>query len=154
MLLLGCAVVVTGRAVLMRRRQTHAVSSAARLVLPLALLVCVSPYCALGQTGTSHIVLKTALHHPIQYYLSLPEGWTPAKKWPVVFTIEGGLKNFRNSAEVYSTARNHMPFIIVSPVILTDGGGDDQRNLPEYHYASEVWDQINKTGICAFDQLG
>jgi len=45
------------------------------------------------------------------------------------FTIEGGLKNFRNSAEVYATARKPMPFIIVSPVILTNGGGDDQRNL-------------------------
>jgi len=138
----------------MRRKPTQAVSSAAGLVLLLALLVCVWPNCAVGQTGTSDIVLKTALHHPIQYYLSLPEGWTPAKKWPVVFTIEGGLKNFRNSAEVYATARKHMPFIIVSPVILTDGGGDDQRKLPEYHYASEVWDQIEKTGICAFDQQG
>jgi len=28
--------------------------------------------------------LKTASTHPIQYYLSLPEGWTKAKKWPVV----------------------------------------------------------------------
>src|SRR5262245_38888756 len=28
--------------------------------------------------------LKTASNHPIQYYLSLPEGWTPARRWPVV----------------------------------------------------------------------
>jgi len=138
----------------MRRKPKQAASTAARLVLPLALLVCLLPNCALGQAAKSDIVLKTALHHPIQYYLSLPEGWTADKKWPVVFTIEGGLKNFRNSAEVYATARKHMRFIIVSPVILTDGGGDDQRNLPEYHYASEVWDQIGKTGICAFDQQG
>jgi poly(3-hydroxybutyrate) depolymerase len=138
----------------MRRKPKQAASTAARLVLPLALLVCLSPNCASGQAAKSDIALKTALHHPIQYYLSLPEGWTADKKWPVVFTIEGGLKNFRNSAEVYATARKHMRFIIVSPVILTDGGGDDQRNLPEYHYASEVWDQIGKTGICAFDQQG
>jgi poly(3-hydroxybutyrate) depolymerase len=136
------------------RKLTQVVSSGARLGLPLALLVCTWANCALGQTGKSDIVLKTAVHHPIQYYLSLPEGWTPAKKWPVVFTIEGGLKNFRNSAEVYATARKHMPFIIVSPLILTDGGGDHQRNLSEYHYAPEVWDQIEKTGICTFDQEG
>jgi len=136
----------------MRRKTTQPASFVARLVVALAM--CVWTNCALGQTGQPDIVLKTASHHPIQYYLSLPEGWTPARKWPVVFTIEGGLKHFRNSAEVYAAARKHMPFIIVSPVILTDGGGDDQRNLPEYHYASEVWDQINKTGICAFDQLG
>src|SRR5215472_6184164 len=138
----------------MRRKPTEPVTAVARLVLPLALLACVWPNCALSQTGKFDIVLKTASSHPIQYYLSLPEGWTPARKWPVVFTIEGGLKNFRNSAEVYATARKQMPFIIVSPVILTDGGGDDQRNLPEYHYASKVWDQIAKTGICMFDQQG
>jgi len=138
----------------MRRKPTETVTAVARLVLPLALLACVWPNCALSQTGKFDIVLKTASSHPIQYYLSLPEGWTPARKWPVVFTIEGGLKNFRNSAEVYATARKQMPFIIVSPVILTDGGGDDQRNLPEYHYASKVWDQIAKTGICMFDQQG
>jgi poly(3-hydroxybutyrate) depolymerase len=138
----------------MTRKLAQAVFSAARLVLPMGLVMCTWANCALGQTGQPDIVLKTATHHPIQYYLSLPEGWTPAKKWPVVFTIEGGLKNFRNSAEVYVAARKHMPFMIVSPVILTDGGGDHQRNLPEYHYASEVWDQIDKTGICVFDQQG
>jgi hypothetical protein len=32
--------------------------------------------------------LKTASSHPIQYYLSLPEGWTAGKRWPVVVVIE------------------------------------------------------------------
>lgn len=136
----------------MRKKLMKPISSAARL--PLALAAFVWANCALCQTEQPDIALKTALHHPIQYYLSLPEGWTPAKKWPVVFTIEGGLKNFRNSAQGYSVARKHLPFIIVSPMILTDGGGDDQRNLPEYHYPSDVWDEIDKIGICAFDQQG
>lgn len=41
-----------------------------------------------------------------------------------------------------------MSFIIVSPVILTDGGGDDQRNLPVYHYPTEVWHEIDRIGVC------
>ena len=134
-------------------KPTQALSISASVGLQLALALFGWAQCALCQTGRE-IVLKTASHHPIQYYLSLPEGWTSTKKWPVVFTIEGGLKNFRNSAEIYVAARKHMPFIIVSPVILTDGGGDNQRNLPEYHYASAVWDQIEKMGICAFDEDG
>lgn len=138
----------------MRRKQAQPSSFVARLFLAFALAACLQSNYARGQTGKPDITLKTALKHPIQYFLSLPEGWTPAGKWPVVFTIEGGLKNFRNSAEVYAAARKHMPFIIVSPAILTDGGGDNQRNLPEYHYAPEVWDQIEKSGICAFDQQG
>ena len=74
----------------MRKKSMQALSAAARLVLPLALLLCVWPNCALAQTGTSEIVLKTALHHPIQYYLSLPEGWTPAKKWPLFSLLKVG----------------------------------------------------------------
>ena len=38
--------------------------------------------------------LKTASTHPIQYYLSLPEGWTKAKKWPVVVVIESADRDF------------------------------------------------------------
>jgi poly(3-hydroxybutyrate) depolymerase len=134
-------------------KPTRALSISASAGLLSALAMFGWAHYALCQTG-QEIVLKTASHHPIQYYLSLPEGWTPTKKWPVVFTIEGGLKNFRNSAEIYAAARKRMPFIIVSPMILTDGGGDNQRNLREYHYTSAVWDQIEKTGICAFDQDG
>lgn len=138
----------------MATKPAHVVFSAARLVWPLVLAMGLGANFVPGQTGHPEIPLKTASHHPIQYYLSLPEGWTPAKKWPVVFTIEGGLKNFRHSAEVFAAARGHMPYIIVSPMILTDGGGDHQRNLSEYHYAAAVWDQIDKTGICAFDLQG
>jgi hypothetical protein len=39
-------------------------------------------------------------------------------------------------------------FIIVSPVIPTDGGGDDQRNLPVYYYPDGLWNEIDRIGAC------
>jgi hypothetical protein len=41
--------------------------------------------------------LKTASSHPIQYYVSLPEGWTSGKKWPVVVVIESADREFLNA---------------------------------------------------------
>jgi hypothetical protein len=43
---------------------------------------------ALTPVMAAPIELKTATTHPLQYYLSLPEAWTTAKKWPVVVAIE------------------------------------------------------------------
>jgi poly(3-hydroxybutyrate) depolymerase len=97
--------------------------------------------------------LQTAAHHPMQYYISLPEGWSAGKKWPVVIALEGGNKNFLDMEQAYIRARRAMPFIIVTPVILTNGGYD-LRGLPNYHYADAVWDEAERTGKCRFDLEG
>ena len=62
--------------------------------------------------------------------------------------MEGGGKDFRHSAEVYAAARKQVSFIIVSPVIPIDGGGHDQRNLPVYYYPAELWNEIDRIGVC------
>lgn len=79
-------------------------------------------------------VLWTASNHPMQYYLSLPQGWNAARTWPVVFVLDGGNKNFLKMARIFNEARGGLPFILVTPVILTNGG-IDLRRLPEYHYS-------------------
>src|SRR5258708_21398855 len=101
--------------------------------------------------------LETAAHHPMQYYISLPEGWNAAGKWPVVIALEGGNKNFLEMEQAYVRARHSTPFIIITPVILTNGGYD-LRALPNYHYSAEVWDQRDNPGtlkrfIRLLDQL-
>jgi dienelactone hydrolase len=97
--------------------------------------------------------LKTASRHPMQYYVSLPDGWTPARRWPIVVTVTGGLKDFQHNAQLFADARKKLPFIIVTPVNLTNGGSD-LRHAPEYHYAPSVWDEVDKTGWCDFDLKG
>jgi len=89
----------------------------------------------------------------MQYYISLPQGWTPEKKSPIVVTVTGGLKDFQANAQLFADARNNLPFIIVTPVNLTNGGGD-LRHAPEYNYAPAVWDEVDKTSWCDFDARG
>jgi len=98
-------------------------------------------------------VLRTASRHPMQYYISIPEGWTPNRKWPIVVAITGGLKDFQHHAEVFAQARQELPFIVVTPVNLTNGA-KDLRHAPEYHYADTVWDGVDQTGWCQFDTQG
>lgn len=97
--------------------------------------------------------LKTASSHPIQYYLSLPDGWSSGKKYPVVVVIESATREFLDTAKAFAAVRQHRPFILVTPLVVTNGGSG-YRNVPTYHYTSAVWDQIQSTGPFTFDMDG
>jgi hypothetical protein len=97
--------------------------------------------------------LKTASSHPIQYYLSLPEGWTAAKKWPVVVVIESANRDFSQAATVFAQARGQRPFILITPLVVTNGGAG-YRSVPTYHYSDAVWSTIQSTGPFNFDMGG
>ena len=120
------------------------------------LIVVLLGRCTAVATGQSHSTaptLRTASHHPMQYYISLPSEWTPTKTWPVVVTVTGGLKNFQENAQLFADARKNLSFIIVTPINLTNGG-KNLRTLPEYQYAPAVWDEVDRTGWCDFDLKG
>jgi poly(3-hydroxybutyrate) depolymerase len=97
--------------------------------------------------------LKTATSNPIQYYLSLPEGWTAGKKWPVVVVIESANREFLEAATAFALARQHRRFILVTPLVVTNGGAGF-RSVPTYHYSNEVWDRIQNSGQFNFDMEG
>jgi len=97
--------------------------------------------------------LKTASTHPIQYYLSLPEGWTNAQKWPVVVVIDSAERDFSHAAAAFAQARGSRPFILVTPLVVTNGGAGF-RSVPTYHYSNEVWDRIQNSGPFKFDMDG
>jgi poly(3-hydroxybutyrate) depolymerase len=107
--------------------------------------------CAAASAGEP--VFATAVNHPMQYYLSLPHAWSANRTWPIVIILDGGNKNFLKMARTFADARGSLPFILVTPVILTNGG-IDLRPLPEYHYPAEVWDQVDRSGKCKFDYDG
>src|ERR1044072_2803147 len=73
--------------------------------------------------------LKTASSHPIQYYLSLPEGWSTGKRWPVVVVIESAERQFLEAATAFAQARASRPFILVTPLVVTNGGSG-YRSVP------------------------
>jgi poly(3-hydroxybutyrate) depolymerase len=103
--------------------------------------------------GSEAPQLKTATSHPIQYYLSLPEGWTASKKWPVIVVIESANREFLDAATAFALARQHRRFILVTPLVVTNGGAGF-RTVPTYHYSNEVWDRIQNSGQFNFDMEG
>ena len=98
-------------------------------------------------------VLKTASSGPMQYYLSLPDGWTAQKKWPMVVVIESANRQFENAAEVFVKARGDRPFILVTPLVTTNGGAN-YRQATGYHYDEKAWNEIERIGRCRFDLDG
>ena len=97
--------------------------------------------------------LKKASNHPIQYYISLPNNWSPNATWPVVVVLEDAAKEFKKNAERFIAARKDMPFIIVAPLITTNGNYG-MRDSSVYPYSKAVWDTIAKLTNCKFDMEG
>jgi poly(3-hydroxybutyrate) depolymerase len=112
-------------------------------------LVCVFLLAALA--GAQE--LKTATGHRMQYYLSLPRGWTAGRSWPVVVSIESANREFQSNAAEFAKARGERPFIIVVPLVLT-GGGPRFREVPSYRYSDAVWAEIERVDAFAFDEAG
>ena len=115
------------------------------------ILVLILTWTTLGQAAEPE--LKTASTHPIQYYLSLPEGWVAGKKYPVVIVIDSAERDFLQAATVFTQARRRQPFILVTPLVVTNGGSG-YRNVPTYHYSDEVWNRIQNQGPFRFDLDG
>lgn len=111
-------------------------------------------FCFLGMAGFGQEpLLRTLKHHPMQYYLSLPEGWKAGSRWPVVISLEEANKQYKSNAVMFTKANAGMPFIIVVPFITTNGG-QGHRDPSIYPYSKAVWDSIDKAGICEFDMKG
>ncbi len=113
-----------------------------RLLLALALTVA----CSAAE-------LKTASAQPIKYYLSLPQGWSAAKRWPVVMVIESAERNYENAAAVFEKARGNMPFILVTPLVVTNGG-PGYRTVMSDRYSEAVWALADRMSSCHFDERG
>jgi hypothetical protein len=95
--------------------------------------------------------LKTARNNPMQYYISLPNNWTPDKTWPIVVTIDGANKDFLGNIKGFMRARNDLPFIIVTPFVVSNGPNNDHS---PYSYSDAVWQQIAQVGVAQFDYDG
>lgn len=120
-------------------------------VKPLLVIIC---FCACLHVNAQTIpLLKKASNHPIQYYISLPDNWSPNAKWPVVVVLEEAAKEFRKNAERFIAVRKNMPFIIVAPLITTNGNYGI-RDSSIYPYSKAVWDTIDKVSNCKFDMDG
>ena len=102
---------------------------------------------------SSQVELKQATNHPMQYYISLPVNWDSHKIWPVVIAFEEAEKQFKKNTELFANARKDLPFIIIVPIITTNGNYG-YRDPGIYPYSSSIWDTIDKVSTCNFDIQG
>src|SRR5690242_9044419 len=86
-----------------------------------ALFTMISSILAAQPRTDEGLQLKTLDGHPMQYFVSLPKGWTPSKKWPVVLVLEAAEKEYKINAHRFIDARGDMPFIIVAPIHTNNG---------------------------------
>jgi len=92
---------------------------------------------------------RTASGHPMQYYVSLPQGWTAGRKWPVVVVIESANRQFLETLGIFAKARGDKPLILVVPIVTTNGGAN-YRQAGTYRYSDAMWNRIEQDR-CRFD---
>lgn len=88
----------------------------------------------------------------MQYYISLPQGWTALRRWPVVVVIESANRQFEETLSIFEKARKDLPFILLTPLVTTNGGAN-YRQAGTYRYTDAVWNQIEQDR-CRFDSDG
>lgn len=89
----------------------------------------------------------------MQYYISLPKGWTSQRQWPILVVAEAAEKEYKANAMRFVAARGDLPYIIVAPFIVTNGN-QGRRDPAIFPYNSATWDIIEKQGNCSFDMEG
>lgn len=99
------------------------------------------------------VELRKARGYPMQYYISLPKNWSAGKTWPVIIAVEAAEKEFQKNAERFSEVRGELPFIIVSPVITTNGN-QGKYDPKIYPYSVADWKFIDSVSTCEFDTKG
>jgi dienelactone hydrolase len=95
-------------------------------------LLLLAASCAVlsGQEDPTEPKLQPPVKQGMKYYVSLPKGWNPSKKWPVVVTIDGSGQTWEANAKNFAKARKDMPFVIVTPVMLRLGP-PEKRQYPQ-----------------------
>ena len=99
------------------------------------------------------ITTHQAAAHPMRYHLALPEGWTPARSWPVLVVIPDAHRDFQENLQRFVAARGNRPVILVAPEVLTCGGTAGLAS-PPYGYTAADWKAARAQGDFAFDDAG
>lgn len=68
--------------------------------------------------------------HSMRYLLSLPNGWSPQKKWPLLVVVTGSNSNFPVISKGYHQARGDLPFIIATPATVSSGSQISAERYP------------------------
>lgn len=97
-------------------------------------------------------VLKKASTHEMRYFLSLPKGWDAAKKWPVLFVVDGAGSSFEAQTKRFAGYRGDVPVILAGLCTTSNTNAINKGKYP--WYSQETIDGIEKSGRIRFDDAG
>jgi poly(3-hydroxybutyrate) depolymerase len=102
------------------------------------------------------ITQRAAPDHPMGYWVARPDGWKQGERYPVLVAIPDAEKLWQQTAQAYVTARDaaRARFVVVVPLVVTNGGANVSRMRAAYPYGDEVWERVAREGRCAFDLAG
>jgi len=102
---------------------------------------------------TTTDIVRTTSTHPMRYHVSLPQGWSAKREWPIVVMIPDAARDFVGDLRAFEAARGNRPYILVAPEVLTCGGART-RTVDHYSYSRAEWDSIQGKDDFAFDDEG
>ena len=90
------------------------------------------------------------------YWVARPNGWTQGEHYPVLVAIPDAEKLWEQTAQAFAKARDaaRARFVVVVPLVVTNGGANLSRFRDAYPYGEEVWARVAREGRCAFDLSG
>jgi len=101
-------------------------------------------------------VLKQATGRDNYYWMVLPKGWTPAKKWPVVVYVEGAGCNFLGAIRNFAdNQRSDFNCIVITPQSISSTN-DLIEQKAKYSYDVGLLEKFNADtlGRLKFDEEG
>ncbi len=98
----------------------------------------------------SPLLLK-ASDHPIEYYISLPDSYSAAKKFHILVTCEGAGSGFLGNHNGFRDRRGDAPVIIITPWTLSTTNTLEPKN---YNYPQEIIDKYQSGPRIVFDEEG
>jgi tetratricopeptide (TPR) repeat protein len=70
--------------------------------------------------------------HDLVAWVSLPKGWKRGGKYPVLVAVDGAGCGFLGAAKNFSGARGSRPFLVISPMTLSNTNTLDPAKYPAY----------------------
>ena len=86
-------------------------------------------------------LLKKARNHTMQYYLSVPNNWSPDKKWPILVAVEGAGCSFAGMNGAYG-GKNNTTYVVITPCSFSNTNSLEGQE-GKYPYPKEVLEEWN-----------
>jgi hypothetical protein len=104
-------------------------------------------------TGAPGSFLRELASHPMRYWVARPLGWKAGGGYPVLVAIPDATKQWEETLRDYARARDRRGgrFVVLVPLVVTNGGPHIERIRPAYPYGDETWARVSREGRCRFD---